>query len=97
MIGKELKFGVFLIYGALIAQGHLFYWNPFELTKSYILIKVIDVYPNLDKEFEYSNDLDNDDDYDEDDEEEEKDEKISEKLNRYWKFFKISFYDAFIF
>ncbi|CAB4406213.1 unnamed protein product [Rhizophagus irregularis] len=43
--------------------------------------------PNLDKEYEYLNDLDDDDDDDEE-EEEEKDEKISEKLNRYWKFIK---------
>jgi hypothetical protein len=49
----------------------------------------------LEKEFEYSNDL-NDDDDDDDDKEEEKDEKISEKLKRYWKFIKKSFYDAFI-
>jgi hypothetical protein len=46
--------------------------------------------PNLDKEYEYSNDLDDDDDDDEE-EEEEKNEKISEKLNRYWKFIKKSF------
>ncbi|EXX76165.1 hypothetical protein RirG_035720 [Rhizophagus irregularis DAOM 197198w] len=56
--------------------------------------------PNLDKEFEYSNDLDDDDDDDgeeeEEEEEEEKDEKISEKLKRYWKFIKKTFYDVFI-
>ncbi|CAB4406206.1 unnamed protein product [Rhizophagus irregularis] len=54
--------------------------------------------PNLDKEFEYSNDLDDDDDdgEEEEEEEEEKDEKISEKLKRYWKFIKKTFYDVFI-
>ncbi|GBB94223.1 hypothetical protein RclHR1_23120003 [Rhizophagus clarus] len=51
--------------------------------------------PIMDKEFEYSNDLDDDDD--DDDEEDEKDEKFSEKLNRYWKLIKKSFYDAYIF
>ncbi|CAB4406208.1 unnamed protein product [Rhizophagus irregularis] len=54
--------------------------------------------PNLDEEFEYSNDLDDDDDDDdkEEEEEEEKDEKIFEKLKRYWKFTKKTFYDVFI-
>ncbi|EXX75781.1 hypothetical protein RirG_038870 [Rhizophagus irregularis DAOM 197198w] len=48
--------------------------------------------PKLDKEYEYSNDLNDYDDYDDDNEEEEKDEKIFEKLKRHWK----SFYDSFI-
>ncbi|CAB5372830.1 unnamed protein product [Rhizophagus irregularis] len=52
--------------------------------------------PNLDKEFEYSNDLDDDDDDDDEEEEEEKDEKILERLKRYWKFIKKTFYDVFI-
>lgn len=39
----------------------------------------------MDKDYEYSDDLDDDE------EEEEKDEKISEILNRYWKFIKESF------
>ncbi|RGB31135.1 hypothetical protein C1646_817493 [Rhizophagus diaphanus] len=48
--------------------------------------------PKLDKEYEYSNDLNDYDDYDDDNEEEEKDEKIFEKLKRHWKIF----YDSFI-
>ncbi|CAB5372840.1 unnamed protein product [Rhizophagus irregularis] len=51
--------------------------------KSHILL--IKFNPNLDKDYEYSDDLDDDE------EEEEKDEKISEILNRYWKFIKESF------
>jgi hypothetical protein len=46
----------------------------------------------LDKEYEYSNDLNDYDDYDDDNEEEEDDEKIFEKLKRHWKIF----YDSFI-
>ncbi|CAB4386461.1 unnamed protein product [Rhizophagus irregularis] len=48
--------------------------------------------PKLDKEYEYSNDLNDYDDYDDDNEEEKKDEKIFEKLKRRWKIF----YDSFI-
>ncbi|CAB4406216.1 unnamed protein product [Rhizophagus irregularis] len=55
--------------------------------KSHILLLKFN--PNLDKDYEYSDDLDDNDDDDE--EEEEKDEKISEKLTRYWKFIKESF------
>ncbi|CAB4406210.1 unnamed protein product [Rhizophagus irregularis] len=131
IIRKELKFGIFLIYGSLIVQGLCFYfWLDVQkysevdnminmlsinnrmpaLTLSRILglillgltfintilchlnfgkhhIFLLKFFnPNLDKEFEYLNDMDDDDDDDE--EEEEKDEKISEKLNRYWKFIK---------
>ncbi|RGB42869.1 hypothetical protein C1646_661858 [Rhizophagus diaphanus] len=88
IIKRESKFSVFLIYIALIVQGlySFFYYYYFWNGKDMISVKFN---PNLDKDYEYSDDLDNNDEYDE--EEEEKDEKISEKLNRYWKFIKESF------
>ncbi|PKC05567.1 hypothetical protein RhiirA5_378534 [Rhizophagus irregularis] len=84
IIKRELKFRVFLIYITLIVQGlcsfffYYYFWNG----KDMIGVKFN---PNLDKDYEYSDDLDDDK------EEEEKDEKISEILNRYWKFIKESF------
>ncbi|GES90709.1 hypothetical protein GLOIN_2v1569746 [Rhizophagus clarus] len=103
IIRKELKFSVFLIYGALIAQEiigivllGLTFINTILCHRNFgkNLALHLNFNPILDKEYEYSNDLDDDDDDDE--EKDEKDEMIFEILYRFCIFFKQSFYDAFI-
>ena len=83
---KILNFIVSILY------AHIYYLWIYKLSfgiNLIFLIFLVKFDPKLDKEYEYSNDLN---DYDDDNEEEEKDEKIFEKLKRHWKFF----YDYFI-
>ncbi|PKK79269.1 hypothetical protein RhiirC2_842741 [Rhizophagus irregularis] len=86
-------FFVILYFILFIIMWKNKYWNVTSRTKipmPYDLKIKFD--PKLDKEYEYSNDLNDYDDYDDDNEEEKKDEKIFEKLKRRWKIF----YDSFI-
>ncbi|RIA80950.1 hypothetical protein C1645_810250 [Glomus cerebriforme] len=80
IIKKELKFHIFLIYGVLFWQ-----FITLSLPLSYKIY--LEFNPTLNKEYEYSDDLNDDDD------DEEKEEKFSGKLRRCWRIIKKFFYN----